>query len=78
MANWITLANTKTFLWITWTSQDNRINLIIPWVQAMIENIIWDIAEWTKTERVKICEVSSLWDIYLWNSVLSWMAWDYL
>jgi len=71
MANWITLADTKTFLWISWTSQDDRINLIIPWIQAMIENIIWDISKWTKTSRIKICDINNLWEFFLEFSEIS-------
>lgn len=67
--SWIELSDTKTFLWISWTDLDNRINLIIPWVQAIIEWIIWDISTSDKTDNVKICDITDLWEVYLnyWN-----------
>jgi len=65
MANWISLADTKTYLWISWTSQDDRLNLIIPWVQAMIENVIWDISKWDKTERIRLCDITKFWEIFV-------------
>lgn len=66
MANYISLAEAKTYLWITDTSQDSKLTLIIDWVQNIVVNYIWfDIASSSKTENISICDIWCYWKIFL-------------
>jgi hypothetical protein len=61
MSNWITTANAKIYLWITDSSQDAKINLLIPAIQENLIKIIWDIQSSDKTDRISFCDVDSEW-----------------
>lgn len=49
-----TLAEVKTFLWISTTSEDTRITAILGGVEAFVYNIIWDINTGDKTEEINL------------------------
>ena len=64
---WIDINDVKIFLWISWTSQDDKLKLIIDWVQSMLENIIWDISSSDKIERIELCNLTPKWELFLSN-----------
>lgn len=49
-----TLADVKTYLWITWTADDSRLTAILNGVEAYVNNIIWDISTGDKTETINV------------------------
>lgn len=52
MEDFVTLAQVKTNLGITDSSDDTRLWAILDWVLEEIWRRIWDISQWDKTERV--------------------------
>ena len=86
----VTLINIKTYLWIVWTSQDTRLQLILDWINESVKNYCWDLSYWEKTIKVKNIMVKNytIWLLHKkavkitsinWNDFNSKVAWvDYI
>jgi hypothetical protein len=69
MSNWVQLTDVKSYLWITDSSSDDKLNLLIPAVQKTLINVIGDISQSDKTEQISCCDINSLdWSFYVSNS----------
>lgn len=69
MSNWVELSDVKSYLWITDTNSDDKLNLLIPAVQETLINIIGDISESDKTDQISFCELNDIdWSFLVNNS----------
>lgn len=50
----VTLAQVKSYLWITWTDNDIQLTAILDWVNQIVEDNVWDISQGEKTMEVDI------------------------
>lgn len=52
----MTLAEVKTFLWITDTAQDTQLTSILAFVESWASSVVWDLNDGQKTIQVKLAD----------------------
>lgn len=56
--SWVTLSNVKTYMGITGTDSDAKLNLLISYTETLLKWLIWDFTLSNKTERVSYCDIN--------------------
>jgi len=60
------------YLWFAWlTSLDSatstRVSLLIDTTQDMLEDLVWDLTYWQKSEDIRVCDISKMWWVQFSN-----------